>query len=170
MPPPFFSPAPRAVNFPGMSAPETLIIVHPSWPFETLAEVRRDLRMQVKARAELILCRLVDLLSVPARPVCVIVGPFLVSGGGLSPFAAEQLRILAAAADWRVNGGLRHAPLRHAGRIIAERWTQPRQLRIAGFYRDLCCAEIAEGAGYAGRHRIVIDRTLSRLCPPPEPV
>jgi hypothetical protein len=145
---------------------EILVIVHPSWPWQTRHEVRSDVRSALLKRAELILARLVDLIAPKDRPYCALVGPFLNVGCGLSAFAIDQLRALSRDADMRLPGGLDRDSLVAAGRIIGVRWRQPRRVRIAGFYRDLCCAAVADGIRYSGAQEVILDRALSRACPP----
>ena len=149
-------------------SPEVLIIVHPTSPWEFLMEVRRDLRRMTCGRAEIILERLVECLRRNPRLPCLLVGPYTAEPETLPMPVGRHLLRLRQRADWEISGGEDAAALQVAGAAIADHWPNPCRLRICGFWRDLCCDEVAAGARRVGRHLVVLDRTLSRVCPPSE--
>lgn len=145
---------------------EVIVVVHPSWPFESLDSVAPRLRRSVRDRCELVLFRIADCLNRPVKPTAIVVGPFLCGGSFLSACAADSLRFIREAAQQEIDGGLDQESLREAGKRIAAKWQTPRRIRVCGFYRDLCCLEVLAGLAASGRHTLWIDRTLSRCAPP----
>ena len=145
---------------------ETLVIVHPSWPFESRGTMAPRLRAAVLRRSELILARLADLVTSGDAPSTVVVGPYLSMGSGLTDGAVESLRVIRESATHEVDGGLNRVSLQEAGRQIGRMWKAPRVFRVAGFYRDLCCLEVGSGLVAAGQHDVRFERELSRCAPP----
>ncbi|MDD2765745.1 MAG: hypothetical protein PHE83_17420 [Opitutaceae bacterium] len=145
---------------------EILVIVHPSRPWEYRDEIQSRRRAAVLKRAELILEKLVNRLRLKRRPYTVMVGPYLNVGCGLSEHAIDQLRRLARLADVRLPGGRDRDSLYVAGIRIGCHGLRPRRVRVAGFYRDLCCEAVADGIRARCAHEVIIDRHLTRACPP----
>ncbi len=145
---------------------EVLVLVHPSWPFESLAHVHPRFRKRLVERTGLILCRFEDAVAQSERPL-VIVGPYISGGSCIPAPAQESLRLLATLAAFEIDGGLQSASLQTAGGALHLQFNASRY-RIGGFFRDLCCLDVLVGLQRAGAN-VFLDRTLSRSVPPATP-
>lgn len=146
---------------PGQSGNKAvLVIVHPSWPWESSDDMPTRRRAVYLHRCSLILSRLAD--QVEMFPTA-IVGPFLTSGAGLPKAAVDDLTLIAAQAVAAEEGRL-DADLHAAGARLARRFPGARFI-VGGFWRDLCCEAVADGILASGADAR-LDRTLSRCAFP----
>lgn len=98
------------------------------------------------------------------RMPTLVVGPFVNSASYLPLQVGAAIRNIAS------NAEIFEADIPSELTLVGERIRSAHpdaHLRFSGFWRDLCCLEVAEGTVAAGAPpNFTLDRSLSRCCPP----
>lgn len=139
----------------------TLVIVHPSWPWQV-----EPATPAIMKRCAIVVNRLREAVINRDFDRSVLVGPCIVSGGNLPDIVAADLQSIVKSVDLTVDGGLLDHSLISAGEQVALTMDPSSDTAIvAGFFRDLCCDRVQDGIILAGR-KSKKDRRLSRCCWP----
>lgn len=135
-----------------------VVLVHPTWVFDTQDDFCPRDRSRVLRRASLILHRVAALDC-----KVVIVGPYSLSR--LDAASRDCLQSLIDSGSQVYESRGTWEPLRAVGRLIAKECGVETSFVVAGFYRDLCCSAVADGIADVTGLSPKKDRTLSMAMP-----
>ncbi len=116
-----------------MRAP--VVIVHPSWPWESKADLPSVTREATLEQCGLILARLADEVEFGGKSF--VVGPW-VSRASFLPQAVEEDIARIAARAIHIKGGLGEENFHAAASDISRQLPDAAPIRLAGFWSNLC--------------------------------
>ena len=135
-----------------MRAP--VVIVHPSWPWESRADLPSVTREATLEQCGLILSRLAD--EVEAGGKCFVVGPWINRASFIPQVVEEDLARIAAGAI-AIKGGLGEEDFHAAAVGISRQLPDAAPVRMAGFWSNLCVNGVARALQTFG-HQTKINR------------
>lgn len=127
---------------------DVIVVVHPSFPWESRGDLPPSEREWHLQKCGLVLNRIAEAVSIPPMGNRIIVGPYLRFASYLPELVSNDLDVLEKAVPAMNIHGRRYGvrELSEAAESVAEQIRRLRNIQrvvITGFYRDICCLQVA---------------------------
>jgi hypothetical protein len=116
-----------------------LVIVHPSWPWESRADMPRNTREASLEQCGMILARIAD--EVEEGGKVFVVGPWVNRASYLPQWVEEDLARIRAGAI-ALKGGTGDADYNDTAAEISRQIPKGSRVRMAGFWGNICVAKM----------------------------
>jgi len=150
-----------------MKSPLAIVVIHPSWPWESRGDLPPHEREWQQHRCGIVLSRITEALSDISPEHRFLIGPFVRHASFIPEIVSEDIAAIEHAVPL-VNTIGNHYGNEHLGRAVTaiatilERLPDSRTITVAGFLRSTCCARVAEQmSATLPRASVRISRSLS---------